>query len=295
MENRKSAVFGEHLVLLGGRWSKSARVGQSLDVQLYWQAIRQTVNDYGLLFELVNSDGRSTVVNRHPISYYLPTSSWSKGDVFAEHYRLQIDPRSPPGKYTLRASPIDHYSTGILTPSNGPGVTLGEIDLSARPQKPPQPPFQRVRNTPFESGISLKGYSIIGEDGDAVPSTGRTVLHKTGGAPFKVVLHWQLESDHQTNGNLGGFDKSYTAFVQLLDSNGVLVSQHDGIPGDGLWPTTTWLSDETVVDPHEIVISPATSRGNYTIIAGLYDTDTIERLRTTSGHDHVVLNYRGYR
>lgn len=81
---------------------------------------------------------------------------------------------------------------------------------------------------------------------------------------------------------------SYTVFVHLLDGSGALVAQHDGIPADGRRPTQSWEPNEIILDIHEIAV-PETAVLPLTLVVGMYDSTTVERLVWDTGGDALVL------
>jgi len=63
----------------------------------------------------------------------------------------------------------------------------------------------------------------------------------------------------------------YKIFLQLLNSDGVLVTQRDSEPQGGLSLTTNWQADTPVIDNHALAIPTDLPAGDYTLILGLYD------------------------
>ncbi|MCB0214852.1 MAG: phospholipid carrier-dependent glycosyltransferase, partial [Anaerolineae bacterium] len=78
----------------------------------------------------------------------------------------------------------------------------------------------------------------------------------------------------------------YTVFAQLIDATGQLTASYDRPPLDGAYPTSTWLADQRIVDRRFIPLDNVPS-GAYTLIVGLYDTATRQRMTTPAGIDHV--------
>ncbi len=72
--------------------------------------------------------------------------------------------------------------------------------------------------------------------------------------------------------------RSYTVFVHLRDGQGRLVAQHDALPA---WfvpaPTTRW-GPEPQPDAHRLDVPDDLAPGIYTLVIGLYDLSTGERL-----------------
>jgi len=75
------------------------------------------------------------------------------------------------------------------------------------------------------------------------------------GQPFTVTLVWRAE---------GWIDQSYHVFLHLLDADGVLVTQSDGLPARGTQPTLAWLPGEVVLDQRVLTL-PEAVPGIYTL------------------------------
>ena len=115
----------------------------------------------------------------------------------------------------------------------------------------------RETNSHFESDsgneIHLTGFAL-----DSFAATPGDIL--------RVALRWQLKAP---------LDKGYTVFVQLLDSNNHLVAQRDV----SLEPLPADRSAGTPVEAaYGLFIEPGTPPGRHRLIAGLYDSQTGQRL-----------------
>ena len=73
-------------------------------------------------------------------------------------------------------------------------------------------------------------------------------------------------------------DEAYTVFVHLLGPDGALATQHDSMPVINTRPTTSWEAGDLVSDWHLLILPPNTPAGDYTILVGLYQLETGERL-----------------
>jgi mannosyltransferase len=93
------------------------------------------------------------------------------------------------------------------------------------------------------------------------------------GDELEVTLLWEA---------FGPTEPSYTVFVHLLDENGRLIGQHDGIPAEGTRPTTTWQPGEMLLDRHRLEV-PEGATGLLTLVVGLYDSATVERVVFNNG------------
>jgi mannosyltransferase len=80
----------------------------------------------------------------------------------------------------------------------------------------------------------------------------------------------------------------YKVFVHVLDGTGGIIAQADREPGGGLRPTTTWGTNELIVDRYGVMIPENTPSGTYAVEIGLYDFAG-HRLKTDSGGDALVV------
>ncbi len=140
--------------------------------------------------------------------------------------------------------------------------TYGEqrLILLARPDGPPQP-----IGVQFEEAITLQDV--------------RLSTRFQPNAPFAVEFTWQARQIPAEN---------YHIFIHLTDATGQTVTQTDSQPVHWTRPTTTWLVNETLIDPHALWL-PDLPPGTYTLIAGLYRPTTGERLLTKTGNHFVEL------
>ncbi|MEZ4767835.1 MAG: hypothetical protein R2844_05345 [Caldilineales bacterium] len=81
--------------------------------------------------------------------------------------------------------------------------------------------------------------------------------------------------------------QSYSVFVHLVDKEGRIVAQHDGVPADGVLPTSIWVRGEVILDPHALSLPADLPAGQYELRAGLYDPASGQRL-PISGSPGVV-------
>jgi len=111
--------------------------------------------------------------------------------------------------------------------------------------------------------IRLLGYTLV-VDGEPLD---RQVVHP--GEALRLMLHWA------TSGTPAG---DYNVFVHLLGPDGTLVTQQDNSPVRGTQPTWGWEAGLRLDDPYELVVPPDAAAGPYTLVAGMYDWRTGERL-----------------
>ena len=84
-------------------------------------------------------------------------------------------------------------------------------------------------------------------------------------------------------------NQPYTVFVHLLDGDGQLVAQADGLPRGGQWLTTCWRPGQAFEDGMAIDLPEQVPAGRYSMRAGLYWLPTGERALLRDGTDSVEL------
>jgi hypothetical protein len=109
----------------------------------------------------------------------------------------------------------------------------------------------------FEGELVLRGYSFA----DRLAQSGRE---------FGIVLRWEALQD---------LDRPYAAFIHLVDDQGVKWGQGDKwLLNESLVPAAGWRAGDVVTDRYRLLLRDSVLPGEYTILIGLYDPDTGERL-----------------
>lgn len=94
------------------------------------------------------------------------------------------------------------------------------------------------------------------------------------GEPLEVTLYWH---------SLERSDLPYTVFVHLLDDQGNLLAQDDGMPVDDQLPTSCWQPGEWIRDVHTLTVPPDAAGTSSELRVGLYYWPTLGRLPVTDG------------
>jgi hypothetical protein len=116
--------------------------------------------------------------------------------------------------------------------------------------------------------VTLRGYEV--EPGPAQP-----------GQDLNLKVYWQTDAP---------LADDYTVFTQLLNAEGALAASWDSQPLGGYLPTSQWPAGEIVTDIVRLPLPADLPPGNYSLIAGMYRLDTLERLRPADGgSDSVAL------
>lgn len=98
--------------------------------------------------------------------------------------------------------------------------------------------------------------------------------------PLLLELNWQTDSS---------LTNRYKVFVQILSESGVLVAQRDSEPANGRQPTDQWLPTTPITDRHALLLD-ALPAGQYSLIVGLYDISSGQRLPVNNGDFLTLAN-----
>jgi len=99
------------------------------------------------------------------------------------------------------------------------------------------------------------------------------------GERLRLTLYWRA---------LQPMREDYTVFVHVARADGAILTQRDVQPRDGTHPTSSWVMDEWVVDPHELVIPSDAPPGTYWLRVGMYFQPTMQRLPVVDPGQAVV-------
>ncbi len=116
----------------------------------------------------------------------------------------------------------------------------------------------------FGEAIRLAGY-------DLVPGTS---LSLPADDVLELTLFWEA---------LAPVEQDYTVFVHLVDAEGRIRAQGDGVPLEGSRPTSSWQPGEVLVDVHLLPLGPEVAPGEYKLLVGLYTPEDGARLPVTAG------------
>jgi hypothetical protein len=257
------ADFGDYLRLLGFGLSGDSvlRPGEAVQVDLFWQALGDPGEDLLPRLQLFDAAlaGESSLaeLTEKPVAGRYPTAWWRAGELVRDPHALPIPATVPAGHYRLTLSLIRAADGKAIEVEGGKTwVELAEIEVQGRehlywPTFPDHP-----QAALWAPSVELSGYDL------------REVV-RAPGSPLEVTLHWHV---------LETPDKGYHTFVHLLDTDGNIVSQHDGPPGEGELPALGWLPGEYLTDTHLLQLPFDLPDGVYQLGVGLYDPITGLRL-----------------
>jgi hypothetical protein len=258
----RRAEFGNELALTGFDLSSaSPQPGETLTITLYWQALEQAGPGYVALVHLVGPDGIGVAgVDQPVLGGLFQADLWPGDRSLPDRHELPLPSDLPPGRYRLEL--------GLYPPGqDGAPLLVGDEDrlplamvTIGEPAAPPPGTTEVHRD--FGHQIRLLGYDL-------------NRSNQMNETTFDLTLSWQA---------LAPIDRDYTVFAHLVDSEGTILHQDDGPPGDPTFPTSTWLPGTVMLDDRSLILSAESPPGDYAILIGLYHAPTDERLPVTDAH-----------
>lgn len=103
MQQPANIRFGDQIQLLGYDLDTVlTQPGGPLRVTFYWKALQSIDQNYVVFTHLIDSAGRQQGQrDSMPVGGLNPTPFWQAGEIIADTYVIDIDPRAPNGEYTL--------------------------------------------------------------------------------------------------------------------------------------------------------------------------------------------------
>ncbi len=233
---------------------QTAAPGSKLDVHLLWQAVEEIDKDVKMELLLTQENNTLDMNDDDPSFGRYPTSLWRPGELVYERKPLGI-PANASGEALIS---IRHDQEEF---------TISQILIESRDHMYEIPAIEHTLDQPFGEIARLQGFTLDKEE--ISPSDTLT-----------LTLLWQSLVDTPT--------VDYAVFTHLLAEDGRLIGQHDSPPAQGSRPTTGWLVNEFILDPHDLTLKED-YEGEARIEVGLYDPRNGQRLQLEDGSDHFIL------
>jgi hypothetical protein len=255
-----TANFGDQIELVGYELSgDELQRASDLHVTLYWRALRPVAEGYTVFAHLSGPDGAMLSQDDYPpLGNLYPTYHWSEGQTVPDPRVLPIPADAAPGRYRLEVGLYGGSDAGRVLVMDEGGTVVGDsvvVDYVQVGEEQAQTPSHLL-------GANLGNQArLLGHEG--VP---REI---EAGMAVSLALYWHA---------LAEMAEDYTIFVHLVDDDGRMIGQHDGQPELGFYPTSSWDVGETVRDEVEVSVDPSAPAGEYRLVAGLYLSQTGERL-----------------
>jgi len=256
--------FANQVNLLGYDVDLSPRwPDDPIEATTYWRTQQKTAQNYNAALHLLDNTRTTQQLYDHFLGNLYPNTLWAPGEFTQDRYIIPGSYQSRlPGLYTLELR-LYSYTQGGFVPlpmadieTNQPierNPILGQIRIMD-PARTKPPPHTKIVELGQE--IRLLGYDLA--DTQARP-----------GEAVSLALHWEAIAQPATN---------YTVFTQLIGPDGLVWGQQDNQPQQGRYPTTAWSIGDGVVDRYDIPVREDAPVGSYTLLVGMYDLATGERL-----------------
>jgi hypothetical protein len=236
--------------------------GDTLRLDVVWQAQRQMETDYTAFAHLVDGQGQGWAGDDgQPHEGLYPTSAWGAGEMVRDTFTLTVPTDAPPGLYNVQVGWYNPATQARLPVAGATSQRLGVVPVDWQ-------------------GTSVGTLTPLGVGfGQGLDQVIRLEGYRWQASPgyLEVALRWRATGYPQGD---------YAVFVHLVDGEEI-VSQGDGPPLDGHWPTLLWLPEVALDDVHRVPLPEGMTAGQYDLLIGLYDPVTGVRLPVSSGGDAV--------
>jgi hypothetical protein len=244
--------------------------GQSLPLRFDWRALAPLTDTYTVFVHLTGADGSGYgQTDGLPLGGLYPMHLWEPGIRYPDARTLDLPAELPPGRYRLEIGLYQLSSGDRLPVTSGPGRLTSDaliLDYLTVPggEAPGVPDVSL--DAELGSAIRLLGFS---------PNLPAVVAHP--GDVLALTLFWQVEQPTAAN---------ETLFVHMVGADGSILTQFDGQPQGGFYPTAFWDPGERLQDRITLAVPADAAPGVYRLLAGFYLLSTGDRLPVT-GSDSV--------
>jgi 4-amino-4-deoxy-L-arabinose transferase-like glycosyltransferase len=282
----QDAVFDGRLRLNGAALvSDLFSQGGWISFDLYWSAEAALSDGLSAHVALIDGDGRAVAEARQPVAPdWYAASKWPIGQIVRSRHAIQVPPRAPAGRYTLRVgvTATDGRAWEVTGRVRYAGLfglwsnealkraadwPVAEVVVEEIPRQFALPSPQHRLDARFGDRFRLLGYDLQAGPAHA-------------GETLRLTVYWQALQPIETD---------FTTFAHLVAPDGALVGQNDHWPRNWTYPTSFWVSGEVVVDEYTVPIDAAAAPGKYDLLVGWYDGNGI-RLAGIDGREQPLPN-----
>lgn len=184
-------------------------------------------------------------------------------------------------------------------PAYGPGWWRSQLPLTLAVDLPGGRYTFQIKDSTGQTAVLPDALTILEPERVFAPETMDTAVNVAllnEENPVATLVGYSLDPGCQTAGTTCQIDllwranslfpESYRVFVHVVDEQGLVVAQADGIPGQWQRPTTGWLPGEYILDSHLLTLP---GEGAYTVHTGLYTEDG-HRLTTADKDTSIRLS-----
>ncbi len=223
---------------------------EASEVRLTWLADRPVGYNYALSLRLKDAQGRVlSSLDTQPCYGLYPTGMWRDGELIHDRYIL----RASMNKACL-------LEVILYDPASFAPIGSARIPVGRRQPSHAIPTMETELNVDFGGRMRLLGCDLVRMDDKLL-----------------LKLHWR---------SLRRMEKDYKVFVHLFDpATERIVAQHDSMPPI---PTSWWEEGEVVSEEVALDLTDVPA-GHYRLAVGVYEPETMERLKAIDAKGHHLL------
>lgn len=237
----------DSLRLLG--WSSERTSASTLTLSLFWQATQLMPKNEPTRIQLSDSAGKVWSSRTQLARYGVGDERyWIPNEIAPDVYDLFLPDNLPAGEFTFE------IARGDL-----PFQRVGSMTLDGGSPSNSLPPIQNPIEARLGDSIHLLGVNASLAD-----------LHPNDSVP--LTLFWRTDA---------GLTEDLIVFIHLLDKDGKLAAQQDGLSNNGFSPTMLWAPGAVIADHHTLKLPATLPPGIYQLVTGLYRYRNLQRLPVT--------------
>jgi hypothetical protein len=253
--------------------------GQLFEMTIYFDKSAPLNVDAIIKVRIVNQDGYTFLLKENkPLE--INTSEWEIGHILRDDsYRLQVPADTPPGLYRIEITFYDPATFDHL-----PAMQMNNGQLLSDPYVldylvigdwPPSPQVKVEPPVLLGELVELTGAAVVDASGSEQALAGKSVAP---GDTLELRLHWRVQRF---------IHDDYTTFVQVIGPDGAIVTQADSRPLNGFVPTSYWSPRQEMVDSYPLHFPADAPAGDYKLVVGWYDLETMSRLPMTQAGNAI--------
>jgi hypothetical protein len=253
--------------------------GHLFEMTMYLNKSAPLPLDYKIKVNIVDQNG-NVFMTKEGKPLEINTSEWTIGHILRDDtFHQEVPAETPTGLYRIEVSFYDPATFDHL-----PAVQLNSGQLLNDPYVLDYlvigdwPPSAQVKlDPPVVLGeiVELQGAAMMNAQGEEEALAGKSL---SPGDAIDLRLHWRVDDF---------IHDDYTTFVQVIGPDGTIVTQADRRPLDGFVPTSYWSPRQEMVDDYPLQLPADAPSGEYRLVVGWYDLDTMSRLPMTQGGNPI--------
>ncbi|MHB1355714.1 MAG: hypothetical protein ACYCZF_07030 [Anaerolineae bacterium] len=255
--------YEDQLFLLGYELANDhVKAGDTVTLELYWLCQQKMDLNYTISIR-VNGRDQTQIggVDSYPDSGRRATRTLIPGNVVRDEYVFRIDkdavvPTAAEIRVAVFSTTLRRYLRVIDTRGENLENTPMVARLAVIPSQVEQPAPQVKTEINLGNKVQLVGYTL-------------SVNELIPGGEWLITFYWR---------SIAPLSEDYTVFVHLVDDQGEKIAQVDEQPVNNYYPTSLWQTQDTIRDPHTVLIPADLSPGTYTLSIGMYLLGTGQRL-----------------